>query len=69
MRMRVGGQLSNEAADFIACWGVLICGLSRIFSTGNFLAGDSLRMQINSGNFENRGELLGENWLEKKEQD
>ena len=63
MRMRVGGQLSNEAADFIAA-GSIDLRTERIFSTGNFLAGDSLRMQINSGNFENRGELLGENWLE-----
>ena len=63
LRMRVGGQLSNEAADFIAS-GSIDLRTEQIFSTGNFLAGDSLRMQINSGNFENRGELLGESWLE-----
>ena len=62
LRMRVGGQLSNEAADFIAS-GSIDLRTEQIFSTGNFLAGDSLRMQINSGNFENRGELLGESWL------
>ncbi len=60
MSLKVDGELSNDASEFTAV-GDLDLVTGYLTSSGNFYAKDSLRMLIKSGNFENKGELVGEN--------
>ncbi len=60
MSLKVDGELSNDASEFTAV-GDLDLETGYLTSSGNFYAKDSLRMLIRSGNFENKGELVGEN--------